>query len=318
MNSLSHLVSHLGFDKTTFPILIVDDDPDIIHSLTLELRHIAPIESYQSPLRALEALRSLEVAVIISDLKMPEMSGIEFFEKAIAIRPHAQRILLTAFYDLANPENSINRARLHSLVAKPWESPALAETVSQSYRQFLLSKENETLRKIALTDALTGVANHRYFWERLDSEFSRSKRFQRPLSLILADVDNFKHYNDTHGHLEGDRILHQVAQALEHGRRNMDLVARYGGEEFAIILPEISHATALEIGKRHLERVLKATGISLSMGAASYPEDSQSPTELVYDADQALLHAKKTGKARICHVSEVPNENTNRDPNDPQ
>jgi diguanylate cyclase (GGDEF)-like protein len=150
-----------------------------------------------------------------------------------------------------------------------------------------------------MTETITGVSNNRYFWERLESELSRAKRYGRPLAVLMADVDDFKRYNDQHGHLTGDRVLRDVAQALDSVRRSMDTVARYGGEEFGMILPEASGIKAFEIAQRLRDSVLEKTKISLSLGVAAYPEHADSSKDLVLRADQALLYAKAHGKAQV-------------------
>jgi two-component system chemotaxis family response regulator WspR len=201
--------------------------------------------------------------------------------------------------DLASLPETINRARLNFIMTKPWEPDDLRQIVENAQRNNELERENAELRRMALVDSLTGVANNRYFWERLDSEFSRAKRYGRPLSLIMADIDNFKTFNESHGHLYGDEVLRKVAQTIEGAKRGADTVARYGGEEFAIVLPEVSRPMALDIANRHLQTVLSKTQISMSFGVATYPEDAQSSTELVDKADRALLKAKHTGKGKV-------------------
>lgn len=165
-------------------------------------------------------------------------------------------------------------------------------------------QENTSLRRLALTDPLTGIANHRAFWERLDAEFSRAKRYNRPLSLIMCDVDDFKSFNDQYGHQHGDKVLISIADCLDKNRRNMDMVARYGGEEFIIILPEANGQHAEQIANRLLRLVKDVTGVSISCGVACYPDNALSPTEILYKADMCLLEAKQKGKAQVVRCQE--------------
>lgn len=288
------------------PVMLVDDEPEILKSVARDLRRHAIVETFTSPKAALEAFRSKEYSVVVSDLQMPEMNGLQFLAECEQARPECQRLLLTAFADLAGLEDSVNRARINRLMTKPWEAEDLQQAVSALQRANEVHRENRELRRLALMDGLTGVANHRYFWDRLDAEFSRAKRYGRPLSLIMCDVDDFKKYNDEHGHRRGDEVLREVAQTLEKGKRLTDLVARYGGEEFGIILPEVTRPAAVEIAKRELEHVFRTTQIGLSMGVASYPDDAKTTTELVETADRALLLAKKQGKKRVLSALELP------------
>ncbi len=285
--------------KGLLPILVLDDEVEITKSLARDLRRHAAVETFTDPREALQSLTTTTYSVILSDLKMPHMNGLDFLFECRNLQPRAQRILLTAYIDLASLPDSINKAQLNFILTKPWEPADLQEVVERFQRIGELERENEELRKLALTDGLTGVANHRYFWERLDSEFSRAKRYGRPLSLIMADVDDFKKINDREGHQKGDEILRLCAEALVQGQRISDTVARYGGEEFAIILPEVSRPKALEIAERHLQKVDEIAKVGMSFGVASYPDDASSSTELVERADRALLKAKESGKHKV-------------------
>jgi two-component system cell cycle response regulator len=286
-------------------IVVIDDEPEILKALERELRRSGDVRTFTDPALAFAAVHDEEhCAAVIADLRMPAESGVEFLARCSEVKPDVQRILLTAFPDLVDVQESVNRARINLFLSKPWEADDLREAVEYHLRVFELRQENQNLRRLALMDGLTGVANHRYFWDRLEAELSRAQRHGRPLSLILADVDDFKKYNDTHGHLRGDEVLRQVAQALERERRSSDLVARYGGEEFGILLPEVTRAVAMEIAQRHLDRVARESGIHLSLGVAEFPTDATTSTELVDRADKALYRAKATGKGRAVSAGE--------------
>jgi len=290
------------------PVMIVDDEVEILKSLERELRQISQVECFQSPKKALEQFSLKDYSVVLSDYRMPEMSGIELLTECSRIKPYTQRILITAFSDLVQAGEIINKAKLNHLLAKPWENADLKFVINSAQRQYELARENQILRKLALTDSLTEVANRRYFKERMQAELSRAIRFKRPLTLILCDVDDFKKYNDTFGHPKGDEILQKVAQCLDQNKRMMDTVARFGGEEFAIILPEISLSQGVEIAKRHLERVNRECGIRLSLGVAAYPENADSYESIIAKADQALLQAKAHGKFQALPYSDTNDE----------
>lgn len=291
--------------KSSPAILILDDEIDVGQALARDLRNQAEVQLFQQPEAALAALKLQTFSAILSDFRMPQMDGLQFLSQCNERTPNTPRILITAFTDLLDVEKMINKAHLFSLLTKPWEAEDLQKVVAHALRVHQYTVENEELRRLAWTDALTGVANHRYFWERMESEFSRAQRFGRSLSLMMCDVDDFKKFNDTHGHQHGDQVLHRVAQTLEYNKRSMDTVARYGGEEFAVILPEVSRARAIEIAKRHLRATLNQTGVSMSIGVASFPEDCTSSTELVHCSDLALLQAKKLGKQRVVSAVEL-------------
>jgi len=166
------------------------------------------------------------------------------------------------------------------------------------------------LKDISIRDELTGIFNYRYFKIRLRDEILRARRTDRPLALVILDVDHFKNYNDTLGHPAGDQVLRQIARILHHSVRGSDVVARYGGEEFCIILPEVSEEGALAFGERirqsiedfpfYRENVQPGGRVTVSLGAAVFPNDAQIMKELIVKADAALYRAKRLGRNRVC------------------
>ena len=156
----------------------------------------------------------------------------------------------------------------------------------------------------ALTDPLTGLFNRTYLMQSLRREMSRSLRHQRPVSVVLFDIDDFKRINDGHGHLEGDRVLMRVAAIIGENLRDIDVAARYGGEEFAIVLPETSRAGAFVVAQRIRQGIGSALRagrdpVTISGGVAVYPADATTPQLLLQKADQGLYRAKADGKNRI-------------------
>jgi diguanylate cyclase (GGDEF)-like protein len=160
--------------------------------------------------------------------------------------------------------------------------------------------------RLATTDGLTGLLNHRVFQSRLDEHVAAAVRYSKKLSFLLTDVDHFKKVNDTYGHPAGDEVLRGVARILAREARSTDLVARYGGEEFAIVMPETDAAGALVIAERIREKVAAAvfsTGAgdlraTISIGIATIPDDAQAKARLVELADAALYRAKRGGRNR--------------------
>ena len=159
--------------------------------------------------------------------------------------------------------------------------------------------------RMATTDGMTGLTNHRTFKERASEALARANRSGRPLSVILTDIDHFKKVNDTHGHAVGDEVIKAVANVLASSARDIDIVARYGGEEFAIVLEECDDESAVTIAERIREKVKEllfdgADGefsVTLSLGVARY--EGQSLADLVDEADQALYAAKRGGRDQV-------------------
>ncbi len=171
----------------------------------------------------------------------------------------------------------------------------------------------EQTKRLAITDGLTELYNHRYLHEALERALERCMRDGKPLALIMIEIDNFKWYNDTYGHRQGDEVLRTVADLVRRGSRTNDLVARYGGDEFMIILPENSKDGALEIAER-IRRMVEAypfmlgdnrvTSVTLSVGVAATPEDGTSVEALIEAVDRAQYAAKRSGGNKV-HIARL-------------
>ncbi len=157
----------------------------------------------------------------------------------------------------------------------------------------------EQTRFLSLYDPLTNVANRRLMTKGLEKYFSLAKRYEKIFSIIMLDIDNFKKYNDTHGHSAGDKMLVRVARVLLDDIRNADVVARYGGEEFLVMLPEATLETALLTAERIRQKIADETGTTVSLGVASYDSRMTKNEQLINKADEALYRAKKRGKNRV-------------------
>lgn len=191
---------------------------------------------------------------------------------------------------------------------------AVAEHVAVAIEHALVYQQTKELSN---RDELTNLYNRRYFFERLEKEVERAKRYERILSLIMIDIDHFKNYNDSFGHLMGDALLKKLAQLMEHNLRKADVLARYGGEEFFILLPETDKEQARQVAEKlrrsveeydfHAERPeLKPGRITLTLGLASLPRDGLDALSLLDLADKALYFGKAQGRNRVS--DEVPVE----------
>lgn len=169
----------------------------------------------------------------------------------------------------------------------------------------------ETLEK-SLTDQLTGLRNHAYFWERLEEEVKRATRARKALSILIFDLDNFKIFNDAYGHLKGDEILKEVGKILKETARGSDIAARYGGDEFAVIMPETTVDNSIRLAKRLAAKINKLKygnlSLTLSIGIASFPEHGKSAAELIEQADLALYTIKRQGKGGVMVTSKKRSE----------
>ncbi|MBU2495010.1 MAG: sensor domain-containing diguanylate cyclase [Candidatus Omnitrophica bacterium] len=181
-------------------------------------------------------------------------------------------------------------------------------------RQISLLIENADLldktKLLSLTDGLTDLYNRRHFQEVIETEIEKAKKNNWKVSLAMSDLDYFKNYNDTNGHLAGDKALRQVANLFKEGTKGSDTVARYGGEEFAIIFPNTTKENSLKVCQRLGESIKDFKfpneekqpnkDFTISIGLATFPDDATRPEELIGKADAALYQAKKSGRDRVC------------------
>jgi diguanylate cyclase (GGDEF)-like protein len=190
--------------------------------------------------------------------------------------------------------------------------------VALEAKQLELQEVNAKLEALATVDGLTGVKNRRALEQQLEAEVARSRRYKTPLSLILLDVDKFKQYNDTFGHIAGDGVLQEVAQLLQSSVRTIDFVARYGGEEFVVLLPNTDQDGALILAERLRAKIEQAPwkqrAVTASFGIAGLTEEMAARSELTAAADRALYHSKESGRNRVTHVQQMPTEAALPDP----
>jgi diguanylate cyclase (GGDEF)-like protein/PAS domain S-box-containing protein len=185
------------------------------------------------------------------------------------------------------------------------------QVAKELYREKLneIEKMGEDALLLSYIDDLTGAYNHRFFIEQLTMEVERQKRYPSPLSLLMIDIDYFKQYNDTNGHLAGDEALRAIAILIRRGVRQTDIVARYGGEEFSAILINTGKQGAREIAERVRRNVVETSfpnekaqpdgDVTVSIGVATFSPSSSTLTDLIREADNALYRAKKAGRNRV-------------------
>jgi two-component system, chemotaxis family, response regulator WspR len=312
-------------------VLLVDDQLIIAEALRRILSEGPGItfDWASSAADALAVALRFQPTVILQDLVMPQIDGIQAVQRFRA-EPHTADVPIVMLstkedaqvkvqsfamgandYLIKFPDKLelIARLRYHSAAfLSRRERDEAFRALRESEQK--LAEANIKLQKLAEIDSLTGIANRRRFNDVLNTEWQRGLRNRRPLSLLLCDVDYFKSYNDTYGHLDGDRCLQQVAHLLSQNmRRPADLAARYGGEEFALILPETGSDGALAVAeacRSQIEELAIPNAsapnklVTLSIGIVSMvPTSDQMPLSLVGIADRALYHAKQNGRNRV-------------------
>ena len=183
-----------------------------------------------------------------------------------------------------------------------------AFTFAYIVKYLIKSRDFEQQYKLATTDGLTELYNHRYFQEQIRMQVEQSKRYNHNFSLIIIDIDFFKKFNDTFGHQSGDAVLRQVAQTLKKNVRSTDIVCRYGGEEMSIILPNTGKDEALSTAQKICERVAskkfklagdKETNVTISLGVSTFPYDGDNASTIIEAADKKLYKAKNNGRNQV-------------------
>ncbi|RME68507.1 MAG: sensor domain-containing diguanylate cyclase, partial [Nitrospirae bacterium] len=258
-----------------------------------------------------EAIRKKKPVIIKDALKDPLMKPVvEIIKplgvKSIAVIPviHRDEVIGAFFLRTSKRKKELRQKEIRFCQSV---SNLCANALYNAMLYEKLADEHNKLKKLAITDFLTGVYNIRYFYHRLEEEFSRAQRYGHPLSCIMMDIDFFKSVNDTFGHKTGDMVLREFAQLIKRHSRRSDVFARYGGEEFIMLLPH----TPLDGAQKEAERLrgyirehqfkgLKGQRITASFGVACWPVHRvTSPEELINYADQALFMAKSQGRDRI-------------------
>ncbi|MGD0093615.1 MAG: diguanylate cyclase [Planctomycetota bacterium] len=231
------------------------------------------------------------LALLVSDLSVPEARARATFER---LRAHQAR----------TRERMGRRVGIKTAALDYLENIELALNLRDDEHALTYTQ----LAQMAFLDQLSGLANYRYFKRRFNEEIKRAARYHRLLSLLMLDLDRFKAFNDTHGHLAGNRALEHLAGVLKSEAGETDLVARYGGEEFAVLLPETAKHDALALAECIRSRLENspvdlgeagAQRVTASLGLATYPRDADGADALLSSADQALYAAKAAGRNRV-------------------
>ncbi len=302
-------------------LLIVDDDALLCETaadIFMERGYL--VETALSGKEAVEKLQGRFFNVALLDIRLPDMEGTELLRLLKEMHPDTEGIIVTGHATL---ESSIKALRegAFAYVVKPLAMDEVIVAVDEALskqRLRMARKEHlawerrskERYRALSMVDSLTELYNHRYFRELFAREIAQAGRYSYEVALLMIDIDNFKKYNDTYGHLAGDQALKLIARTLRRSTRASDIVARYGGEEFVIVMPHTSKQNAAIAAERLrglIEKAQPEPWLTLSIGVASYPLDGKDDEQIISCADQALYEAKAT-KNRVCTFSSVTEE----------
>jgi two-component system cell cycle response regulator len=290
-------------------IILVEDDSNVSLLLTRQLQRSGySVKHAPTMAAARELFRDGAWDLAILDRGLPDGDGLLLCKELRASSQHGYIIMLTG--------ESSDEAKLEGFeqgaddyVTKPFQLDELIARIRAGIRivglQKALLETNRRLEELSLTDGLTRVGNRRAFDDRLAVAYEHARRYERPLSLVLVDVDHFKRINDRYGHDAGDAVLRVVADVIAGSSRQTDFVGRIGGEEFAVLLPETPLFEAMQFGEK-IRSAIAATRTSapdpvhVSIGIANMPHSHvNGVTELFHAADQALYRAKANGRNRV-------------------
>ena len=283
-------------------ILLVEDDSSVVLMLMRRLQNAGYAVATATTVDA--ARRAGEWDIAILDRNLPDGDGLDLCEELRSAHPHAYLIMLTGD-DREESKLQGFASGADDYVTKP---ASLSEVVARVRAGARIVALQQQLQELSMTDGLTSLRNRRAFDEQLPSALEHARRYQRPLSLAVVDIDHFKSINDTFGHDTGDAILRSVAQLVSSNTRQTDYAARVGGEEFAVLLPETALFEGLQFAEKLRSSVAGTTirvgdtghNVTVSIGLANVPHSQvRDANELYRAADQALYRAKANGRNRV-------------------
>lgn len=284
-------------------VLIIDINPQIrkLWDETLS-REGYKVKAAATIEEALKFAKQVFFQIVILDITSKEKSGFAEIERFKEIDPKICVIASSASPSVKSAVQAM-REGAYDYITLPFDLEEVRLVLRRAMERYYLLREanqKEYYRELSILDGLTGLHNYRYFHEVLAREVARAKRYPQVFSLLMVDIDNFKSYNDAHGHLAGDELLRSISQLFVQTLRFVDMVFRYGGEEFAIIFPQTPKEGAAAAASRIIGLIQQKMPVTISAGLASFPEDGQAKDELINCADKALYKAKSLGKGRIC------------------
>jgi diguanylate cyclase (GGDEF)-like protein len=297
-----------------FCVAVVDDDAAIRRLVRLFLtRSGYDIVEFASGEEARAQLGTVPWDLAILDRRLPDMDGIDLCRQ---LRQNAEMrnryiIMLTGQDEQEAKVQGLDYGA-DDYITKPFQYPELMARIRAGKRIVDLQKElmetNRRLELLSITDGLTRLYNHRHFQDELARKFDEARRYERPLSLVIIDLDYFKKVNDTYGHAIGDEVLKAVSHLFQETIRGTDLAARYGGEEFALMLPETEQPDALSLAEKirsivedtPIETPAGTIRVTVSIGVGTVPQSRiRTAKDLVVAADKALYRAKRNGRNQV-------------------
>jgi two-component system cell cycle response regulator len=300
-------------------ILIVDDEEDLCEVLGEVLRENGYMtDTTLTVSEAMKKMKEIRYNLMITDIKLPDKSGIELLELVEKISPGTAVIILTAFPETETAMQALNHGAF-SYLTKPSSNKELLSVIDRALgTQYLyikhvqllerLKRKTQKFQKLSFTDKLTGLYNRTYLEEILTREEMRFQRYERPVAILMVDINNLKQINDHFGHSRGDMIIKETAKLLRNTCRVSDILARYGGDEFIILLPETKEEGAFylinslrkAVREWNLSNSDQGLILNLAFGFAC-TQNGSSLTDVLNEADANMYRDKIMQKALDCY-----------------
>jgi diguanylate cyclase (GGDEF)-like protein len=312
--SLLATLSSTKENEPKYRILLVDDEKinHVVMSNILSPEYNLLFAS--SGREGLSLIKKEKPDLILLDIMMPDIDGFEMLKrlKSDVEMANIPVVIITGLNSVDDEEKGFSLGAV-DFITKPFKVAIIKARVKN---HLYILQNLRSAERVGLIDELTGLANRRCFNDRIDMEWKRADRDQKPISFCMIDIDKFKEYNDTYGHPQGDTLLQVVSRIFTtEARRPADMTARLGGEEFGILLPETTLNAAVEIAEHIRLNVQNAeiptvdgtiTTIAVSIGVSSLlPQSGMTIQEMLSQADSLLYHAKNTGRNRVCSMIDV-------------
>jgi diguanylate cyclase (GGDEF)-like protein len=296
-------------------ILIAEDDPDY-RSLLIRRAAKMGLEIIEAADggEAMKVIRRQTFDLMVVDLYMPGYNGIDLVKAARKIDPEIQALILTGSASVETAVLAL-RAGVYDYLTKPLDSMTTFElALSRALERRRLILENRSLfeevQRLAVTDPLTDLYNRHKLQDTLAIEMERAHRYQRPLSIIMVDVNELKAINDTYGHKAGDEALKCVGSAIQRSIRKVDLATRFGGDEFVLVLPEADCHEAKAVAERIAQEIDSANfepgNLTVSLGVAQWSPSYQSMDHFIDAVDNAMYKAKRSSSEKVRIVAVEP------------
>lgn len=286
-------------------ILVVEDNKEDLAALEKILKELGyKLWSTDCGEEALKIIKQNSMDLIITELHMPGMNGTDITRAALKINPNISVVVITAYSFISLAVEAMEEGA-YGYVTKPFNLSEIRIALERAIERFYLlssDRKKEYYAELSVKDALTGVYNRRYLRMYISQQIEMTNRASEKFSILMIDIDYFKKYNDTNGHLAGDKLLRKVCEVFAESVRDDDILFRYGGEEFVVFLAYADKVDASLVAERIRASINLFMPVTVSIGIGTYPDDGLELEALIMNVDAALYRAKEKGRNTVCLV----------------